>query len=223
MFPPAPLALLDDAALSTVLAHERQHARRRDPLRLAAGRVLARALFFLPGLGDLVERQQALAELSADESAVNDLPANRSALARAMVSFSDTPAGRWLGRGRPRPRRLPARRSAQLAVSRPPVPRGYLCPRSLGCGRRARRTSSQRLGHARAPLPIPSALHPRSRRHSSFVGRPRGELPSPPSASAGTQRHATPRVARLKVERGEFRGRPAAHLSALVRPSRIGG
>ena len=85
------LALLDDAALSAVLAHERQHARRRDPLRLAAGRVLARALFFLPGLGDLVERQQALAELSADESAVNDLPANRSALARAMVSFSDTP------------------------------------------------------------------------------------------------------------------------------------
>ena len=85
------LALLDDAALSTVLAHERQHARRRDPLRLAAGRVLARALFFLPGLGDLVERQQALAELSADESAVNDRPANRSALARAMVSFSDTP------------------------------------------------------------------------------------------------------------------------------------
>ena len=85
------LALLDDAALSAVLAHERQHARRRDPLRLAAGRVLARALFFLPGLGDLVERQQALAELSADESAVNDLPANRSALARAMVSFSDAP------------------------------------------------------------------------------------------------------------------------------------
>jgi BlaR1 peptidase M56 len=86
------VALLDDAALSAVLAHERHHARRHDPLRLAAGRVLARALFFLPELGDLVERQQALAELSADESAVNDLPANRSALARAMLSFSDSPA-----------------------------------------------------------------------------------------------------------------------------------
>lgn len=83
---------LDDAALQAVLAHERHHARRHDPLRLAAGRVLARALFFLPELGDLVERQQALAELSADESAVSDLPANRSALARAMLSFSDTPA-----------------------------------------------------------------------------------------------------------------------------------
>jgi uncharacterized integral membrane protein len=86
------LALLDDAALGAVLTHERHHARRHDPLRLAAGRVLAQALFFLPALGDLVERQQALAELSADESAVNDLPANRSALARAMLTFSDTPA-----------------------------------------------------------------------------------------------------------------------------------
>ena len=116
------VAILDEAALSAVLAHERHHARRRDPLRLAAGRVLARALFFLPELGDLVERQQALAELSADESAVNELPANRSALARAMLSFSDTPASVGSSRDRPRPSRLPARRSAQLAVSRPPVP-----------------------------------------------------------------------------------------------------
>ena len=88
------MALLDDAALSAVLAHEHHHARRHDPLRLAAGRVLARALFFLPGLGDLVERQQALAELSADESAVDASPDNRSALARAMLSFSDAPASR---------------------------------------------------------------------------------------------------------------------------------
>jgi beta-lactamase regulating signal transducer with metallopeptidase domain len=78
--------------LNAVLAHEHHHARRHDPLRLAAGRVLARALFFLPELGDLAERQQALAELSADESAVNAAPANRSALARAMLSFSDAPA-----------------------------------------------------------------------------------------------------------------------------------
>jgi BlaR1 peptidase M56 len=86
------LAILDDSALNALLAHERHHARRHDPLRLAAGRVLARALFFLPALGDLVERQQALAELSADESAVNAAPANRSALARAMLSFSDAPS-----------------------------------------------------------------------------------------------------------------------------------
>ena len=83
------VALLDEAALDAVLAHERHHARRRDPLRLAAGRVLAHALFFLPELRHLVERQQALAELSADESAVDGVPAKASALARAMLSFSD--------------------------------------------------------------------------------------------------------------------------------------
>jgi Zn-dependent protease with chaperone function len=81
--------VLDEAALEAVLAHERHHASRRDPLRLAAGRVLAQALFFLPGLRGLADRQQALAELSADERAVDAVPERRSALARAMLSFSD--------------------------------------------------------------------------------------------------------------------------------------
>jgi hypothetical protein len=85
------VAILDEPALKAVLLHERHHARRRDPLRLAVGRVLAGALFFMPGLGELVRRQQALAELSADESAVNAAPGNRNALARAMLSFSDAP------------------------------------------------------------------------------------------------------------------------------------
>jgi bla regulator protein blaR1 len=83
------VALLDEPALRAVLAHERHHAGRRDPLRLAAGRVIARALFFVPGLGELVCRREALAELSADESAVAGVPENRSALARAMLTFSD--------------------------------------------------------------------------------------------------------------------------------------
>ena len=89
------VALLDEAALKAVLAHERHHARRHDPLRLAAGRVLARAVFFLPGLDDLARRQEALAELSADEWAVDAGSESRSALARAMLTFSDatTPAG----------------------------------------------------------------------------------------------------------------------------------
>ena len=91
------VAILDEEALGAVLAHERHHARRRDPLRLAAGRVLARALFFLPELADLIERQQALAEFSADESAINAKPANRSALARAMLSFSDVPGSSGSG------------------------------------------------------------------------------------------------------------------------------
>jgi Zn-dependent protease with chaperone function len=86
----AAVALLDQEALNAVLAHERHHALRRDPLRFATGRVLAHALFFLPELRLLVARHQALAELSADESAVDGAPAQRSALARAMLSFSDS-------------------------------------------------------------------------------------------------------------------------------------
>ena len=52
--------------------------------------MLARALFFLPALRELGRRQQALAELSADESAIDAAPGNRSALARAMLSFTDS-------------------------------------------------------------------------------------------------------------------------------------
>lgn len=88
----AALALLDDSALDAVIAHERHHARRRDPARLALGRVLARALFFVPGLAALTERQRALAELTADESAIATAHGDRSALARAMLGFADAAA-----------------------------------------------------------------------------------------------------------------------------------
>ena len=83
------LALLDELALRAVLAHERHHARRRDPLRLATSRVIAGALFCVPGIRDLVRRQCSLVELGADESAMNAGPDHRSALARAMLSFSE--------------------------------------------------------------------------------------------------------------------------------------
>lgn len=83
------LTLLDDTAARAVLAHELAHARRRDPLRLACGRVLTRALFYVPGLGELHRRQLALAELTADESAIAAAPENRAALARAMLSFAE--------------------------------------------------------------------------------------------------------------------------------------
>jgi hypothetical protein len=82
--------LLDETALNMVLAHDAHHARRRDPLPLAVGRVLARALFFVPGLDEPVRRQQGLAQLGADETAMNAGPNNRSALARAMLTFSES-------------------------------------------------------------------------------------------------------------------------------------
>jgi hypothetical protein len=83
------LAILDELALAAVLTHERHHAHRRDPLRLATSRVFARAMFFLPALGALGREQAALAEMSADESAINSEPGHRSALARAMLAFTD--------------------------------------------------------------------------------------------------------------------------------------
>ena len=84
------IAALDEPALRAVLLHEDHHVRRRDPLRLAIGRVLSRALFFVPGIAELVRHQQSLAELGADEQAVGAGDENRSALARAMLSFSET-------------------------------------------------------------------------------------------------------------------------------------
>jgi Peptidase family M48 len=83
------VAMLDESSLEAVLAHERHHANRRDPLRLAVGRVLAGALFFLPGLRELGRRHETLAELGADEGAIGAATGNRAALARAMLSFSD--------------------------------------------------------------------------------------------------------------------------------------
>jgi hypothetical protein len=74
-----------------VLARERHHACRRDPLRLAASRVLARALFFLPALDELGRQREALSEISVGETAIRAAPANRSALARAVLSFTDSP------------------------------------------------------------------------------------------------------------------------------------
>jgi Zn-dependent protease with chaperone function len=61
---------LSAAELEAVLAHERQHRARRDPLRLAIGRVLGDALFFLPVLRPLQARHGDEAELRADAAAV---------------------------------------------------------------------------------------------------------------------------------------------------------
>jgi Zn-dependent protease with chaperone function len=83
------LEILGAAELSAVLAHEWHHARRHDPLRLAATRVLAEALFFVPPLRELVQRQQSLTEIGADEAAVAAGGGDRAALASAMLTFSE--------------------------------------------------------------------------------------------------------------------------------------
>jgi Zn-dependent protease with chaperone function len=83
------LEILGAAELAAILAHERHHARRRDPLRLACTRVLADALFFVPPLRHLIRQQQSLAEIGADEAAVAAAGGERAALASAMLTFSE--------------------------------------------------------------------------------------------------------------------------------------
>jgi Zn-dependent protease with chaperone function len=82
------LELLDEHALAAVLAHERHHARNRDPLRLACGRALVAGMLFVPALRRMVQRQSALAEIGADDAARAE-GAERAALASAMLSFSE--------------------------------------------------------------------------------------------------------------------------------------
>jgi Zn-dependent protease with chaperone function len=85
------LAILDEEALEVVLMHERHHARRRDPLRLAISRVLTRGLFFIPGFPELGRQRETFGEIAADQAAIGEAPTKRSALARAMLGFADSP------------------------------------------------------------------------------------------------------------------------------------
>jgi hypothetical protein len=83
---------LDERAVAAVLAHERHHARRRDPLRLATRQVLSQALFFVPGLSALHRRQELLSELAADAWAIDCAPQGRASLAQAMLCFDESGA-----------------------------------------------------------------------------------------------------------------------------------
>ncbi|MGH2954214.1 MAG: M56 family metallopeptidase [Solirubrobacterales bacterium] len=82
------LERLDPDELRAVVAHERHHARRRDPLRLLVARALAAALFFIPLLRRISERYEAIGELAADEAAVRDLE-RRGPLASALLKFGE--------------------------------------------------------------------------------------------------------------------------------------
>lgn len=81
------IATLGDDELQAVLAHERHHARCRDPLRLLIARTARDALFFLPGMRQLADRYAALAELAADRAAVRANAGDRRSLAAALLAF----------------------------------------------------------------------------------------------------------------------------------------
>jgi Zn-dependent protease with chaperone function len=80
---------LPEEELRAVLAHEWHHRDRRDPLRIAVGRVLARAMFFMPVLVRLHRRYCAIAELAADDAAIRADGGSPTALASAMLVFED--------------------------------------------------------------------------------------------------------------------------------------
>jgi len=82
------LDLLPAVELRAVVAHEKHHAQRRDPLRLLVARVLADALFFLPALRRMSDRYTALSELAADQAAVK-ASCGRTALASALLRFGE--------------------------------------------------------------------------------------------------------------------------------------
>jgi Zn-dependent protease with chaperone function len=85
------LDALDEQELEAVLAHEHQHARLRDPLRVFCVRVLAEALFFLPALRRLADRYSSLSEIAADAAAVRASGGDRRPLASALLRFGEAP------------------------------------------------------------------------------------------------------------------------------------
>jgi hypothetical protein len=82
--------LLTDDELDAVLAHEHHHRRLRDPLRIACGRILSEALFFIPVLKSLVAREADVAELRADQAAVCSREGGEAALASALLAFNES-------------------------------------------------------------------------------------------------------------------------------------
>jgi Peptidase family M48 len=81
------LESLTIAELEAVLAHEYHHRLVRDPLRFAVGHILTRALFFVPVLRPLFERDADLAELNADAAAVQVSAGRQGPLASALLAF----------------------------------------------------------------------------------------------------------------------------------------
>lgn len=83
---------LDADQLTALLAHEAEHVRRRDPLRLSVLRALACTLFWIPALRRLASDLADEAEIQADDAAV--ARAGEMALAGALVTLAAWPAQR---------------------------------------------------------------------------------------------------------------------------------
>jgi Zn-dependent protease with chaperone function len=119
-------ALADEltaAEVAAVLAHEREHVWRRDPLRLLAARLLAAWAWYLPAARWLSGRAALRRELAADRASARW--AGRGVLAGALLKLASPPACQAVAAASPAPDEpgsLEAR-VAQLEGGRPPRPR----------------------------------------------------------------------------------------------------
>jgi Zn-dependent protease with chaperone function len=78
--------------LRAILAHERHHRIRHDPLRMLIARVVSDAFRPLPALATLADREFSLADLAADAAAVRAL-GDVQPLASALARFDESAAG----------------------------------------------------------------------------------------------------------------------------------
>ena len=83
-------AVLTRAEIGAVLAHEREHLRHRDPLRLLAARLFAAWGCYLPAARWLASRAALGHELGADRAAAGR--AGRGVLAGALLKLASMPA-----------------------------------------------------------------------------------------------------------------------------------
>lgn len=114
--------------LAVVLAHERAHVVRRDPLRLSVLRFLGRTLFWLPALHRLAADAADEAEIAADDAAAVERPLVLASAILALAHWRTPPAlmratigistGSSIGFYRPD---LLDRRIRRLAGEEPPV------------------------------------------------------------------------------------------------------
>lgn len=86
----AALAVLDDAGLAAVLAHERAHLRHRHDLVIAAATAFGRAFPYVPVFRHARDHVVRLVELAADDAAGR--AADRLTVAGAILSLAHRPA-----------------------------------------------------------------------------------------------------------------------------------
>lgn len=110
----AALAALDEAQLTAVLAHEREHLRGRHHLRLAAARGLERAFPFVGAFAMARAETARLTELAADDAAAR--ATDRLTVAGALLALAQ-----------------------DAAAARQPVPEAVLAATGHATGQRVRR------------------------------------------------------------------------------------